>query len=133
MRSCNGNRNIIMKSCLRVFQLEYFIIIFLPFTFCKPNKNIRIMMIVQQRGPQIQIPFLPRFVFDTKKKKVIPCFLLYQQLFCGFFVVFLSAAGLLDMHLHYILTWPCCLVFILILLSLLSVHLPEKSYRFFQV
>lgn len=31
MRSCKRNRNIIMKDCLQIFQLEYFIIITLPF------------------------------------------------------------------------------------------------------
>lgn len=43
--------------------------------------------------------------------------------------MFLSAADLLDMHVHYILICPCCLVFILILLSLLSVHLPEQILK----
>lgn len=35
------------------------------------------------------------------------------------------------MHVHYILICPCCLVFILILLSLLSVHLPEQILKIF--
>jgi len=44
MRSYKGNRNIIMKGCLQIFQLEYFIITTLPFLYkqkyCNNNGNI---------------------------------------------------------------------------------------------